>query len=296
MKVWIRLLRVNQYVKNLVVFFPLFFAGKILDTSLLEPAILAFLSFCLSASAVYIFNDTRDVLYDREHPKKKFRPIASGEIHASKALKVAFLLCVFGILLGYQVSLDLVSLLLVYLVINLAYSIVLKHIPIIDVFIVAFGFWLRLLAGSLASGVPLSSWIQLMTFLLAFFMALAKRRDDVILSSEDKSNTRKVVDGYSLEFLGLAMVLMGSVTIVCYIMYCFSPDVISRAGSENIVVTVIFVILGILRYMQITFVEYRSGSPVQVLYQDRFLKVVITLWLLCFVYFIYIDSLSVTNG
>ena len=152
----------------------------------------------------------------------------------------------------------------------------------------AFGFWLRLLAGSIASGVPLSSWIQLMTFLLAFFMALAKRRDDVILSTEDKANTRRVVDGYSLEFLGLAMVLMGSVTIVCYIMYCFSPDVISRSGSENIVVTVIFVILGILRYMQITFVDCRSGSPVQVLYQDRFLQIVITFWLLCYVYFIYI--------
>lgn len=288
MRDWFKLFRTQQYVKNLIVFFPLFFAGKILELALFKQVLLSFLAFCLCASTVYIFNDSRDMEQDREHPKKKFRPLASGTINVSKALWVGASLFVIGILIAYQVSFELVKLLSVYLLINIFYSLHLKHVPIVDVFVVAMGFWLRLLVGSLASGIPLSSWIQLMTFLLAFFIALAKRRDDVLLCAREGLNTRKVIDGYNLEFLGLSMVLMGSVTIVCYIMYCFSPDVQHRANSENTVISVIFVILGILRYMQLTFVECRSGSPVQILYKDRFLQIVIMLWLLCFVYFIYL--------
>ena len=287
MKAWLTLFRVQQYIKNFFIFFPLFFAGKIFQINLIQPTLLAFVSFCLIASAVYIFNDSRDIKQDREHPVKKLRPLASGQIALSKAFIVGFFLALLGVLIASQISWDLTQLLLIYLLINIAYSFYLKHIPIVDVCIVAFGFWLRLLVGSEASGVPLSLWIQLMTFLLALFIALAKRRDDVLLTQNEGVTTRKVVDGYNLEFLGLSMMLMGSVTIVCYIMYCFSPEVQLRVGSQDLVITVIFVITGILRYMQLTFVESKSGAPVKIFFTDRFLQLVILAWFSCFVYFIY---------
>ncbi len=287
MKTWLALIRVQQYVKNLFVFFPLFFAGQIVEVNLLQPTLIAFLAFCLIASAVYIFNDSRDLSRDREHPTKKLRPLASGEIEVTRALNVACVFVGLGVLLAIQISWDVTQLLLVYLIINLAYSLYLKHIPIVDVCVVAMGFWLRLLVGSVSSGVTLSLWIQLMTFLLALFIALAKRRDDVLLLENEGISTRKVVDGYNLEFLGLSMMLMGSVTIVCYVMYCLSPEVQSRAGSQNLVITVIFVVIGILRYMQLTFVESKSGAPVKILLTDRFLQSVILCWISCFIYFIY---------
>ena len=287
MKTWLALFRVQQYVKNLFVFFPLFFAGEILEVDLIQPTLLAFISFCLIASAVYIFNDSRDISQDREHPVKKLRPLASGEIAINKALQVACALVIAGMLLATQISWDVAQLLMAYLIINLAYSLYLKHIPIVDVSVVALGFWLRLLVGSVVSGVSLSLWIQLMTFLLALFIALAKRRDDVLLTEKDGLCTRKVVDGYNLEFVGLSMMLMGSVTIVCYIMYCLSPEVQTRVGSQNLVITVVFVVIGILRYMQLTFVESKSGAPVKILFTDRFLQSVILCWISCFIYFIY---------
>ena len=287
MKTWLALFRVQQYVKNLFVFFPLFFAGQILEVDLIQPTILAFISFCFIASAVYIFNDSRDISQDREHPFKKLRPLASGEIPIKKALQVACVLVIVGMFLATQISWNVVQLLIAYLIINLAYSLYLKHIPIVDVSVVALGFWLRLLVGSVVSGVSLSLWIQLMTFLLALFIALAKRRDDVLLTENDGLCTRKVVDGYNLEFVGLSMMLMGSVTIVCYIMYCLSPEVQIRVGSQNLVITVVFVVIGILRYMQLTFVEFKSGAPVKILFTDRFLQSVILCWISCFIYFIY---------
>lgn len=287
MRAWLTLFRVQHYIKNLFVFFPLFFSGQILQIHLIQPTLLAFACFCLIASAVYIFNDSRDIKQDREHPIKKLRPLASGEIAMSKALLMAFFLALSSLLIASSISWDLIELLLIYFSINIAYSLYLKHIPIVDVCVVAFGFWLRLLVGSTVSGVPLSLWIQLMTFLLALFIALAKRRDDVLLRENEGVATRKVVDGYNLEFLGLSMMLMGSVTIVCYIMYCFSSEVQVRVSSQNLVITVVFVITGILRYMQLTFVELKSGSPVRILFTDRFLQLVILAWFSCFVYFIY---------
>ena len=174
-----------------------------------------------------------------------------------------------------------------YVVLNLAYTLRLKHVAVLDVAIIALGFVLRLFVGSFVTGVPLSMWIVVMTFLLALFLALAKRRDDVLIYLETGQKMRKVIDGYNLKFLDSAMVMMASVVIVAYTLYTISADVTSRLHSEYLYLTVLFVILGIMRYMQIAFVEEDSGSPTRVMLKDRFLLVVVVGWLATFFWIIY---------
>jgi 4-hydroxybenzoate polyprenyltransferase len=177
---------------------------------------------------------------------------------------------------------ELFTVLLIYFLLNIAYTLKLKHIAILDIFIIASGFVLRLFAGSSVTEIPLSMWIILMTFLLALFLALAKRRDDVLLSLEGQE-TRKNIDGYNLEFVNASMVLMAGVVIVSYLMYTISPEVEGRLGTEHLYLTSFFVILGIFRYMQITFVEEDSGSPTKVVIRDKFLKLTILFWLISFI-------------
>jgi len=175
----------------------------------------------------------------------------------------------------------------VYLVINIAYTIKLKHVAIIDVFIIAIGFVLRLFIGSAVTNIELSMWIILMTFLLALFLALAKRRDDVLifLSSGDKA--RKVIDGYNIDIVNLSMTIIASVNIVSYIMYTVSPEVIKKAHTDKLYLSVVFVLLGIMRYLQITFVEKKSGSPSDILLRDRFIQLTISGWILTLWILIY---------
>jgi 4-hydroxybenzoate polyprenyltransferase len=158
----------------------------------------------------------------------------------------------------------------------------LKHISIIDIFIISTGFVLRLYAGSVSSDIYLSHWIIIMTFLLALFLAIAKRRDDVLLSNQGKE-TRKNIDGYNLEFVNASMVLMSAVIIVSYILYSVSNEVIQKLDTQYLYLTTFFVILGILRYMQITFVEEKSASPTKIVIKDLFLKLTIVAWLISFI-------------
>ncbi len=281
MIVVLRLLRVNQYVKNLFIFLPIFFALKFQETNLLIGLLKAFFSFCLVASAVYIMNDLKDFEVDQKHPKKKFRPIASGKI--SKKTAVVFLISTLfsGFFLAFISNLNLFFILLFYFIMNIFYSFSFKHIPLLDIFIVSFGFLLRLFAGTDYAGivgVKPSEWIILMTFLLALFLALAKRRDDVLLSLEGK-NTRKSIEGYNLELINSMLSIMVAVILVAYIMYTMSPVVTTHFGSNKIYLTTIFVLLGMFRYLQITFVLKKSGSPTDMLLKDRFLQLTIVSWL-----------------
>lgn len=193
-----------------------------------------------------------------------------------------FLLSSTSLFLSFIFNIELFGVLLIYFFLNILYSIKLKHISILDIFIIATGFVLRLFAGSVVTDVELSMWIILLTFLLAIFLALAKRRDDVLLSLGGQE-TRKNIDGYNLEFVNASMVLMAGVVILSYIMYTISPEVTQRLNSNYLYLTSFFVILGVLRYMQITFVEQDSASPTKILIKDRFLKVTIILWLISFI-------------
>lgn len=283
----LHLMRPHQYVKNLFIFLPLFFALKITDTALLLNAFIAFIAFSISASAIYTLNDYQDIEEDRQHPKKKYRPLASGAISKPQAITIMLALFILGFILITSISMQATYILGAYVLMNIAYSFYLKHIAVLDVTIIAVGFVLRLFVGSAVTGIHLSMWIVIMTFLLALFMALAKRRDDVLIYLETGKQMRKVIDGYNIQFLDGAMMIMASVVIVAYTLYTTSTEIIERVQSEYLYLTALFVILGILRYLQVAFVENNSGSPTRIVLKDRFIQLTLLAWTFSFAWIIY---------
>ena len=274
------LLRPEQYIKNLFVFAPLFFSFKF-NIINISNSLLAFFLFSLVASSAYIFNDLIDIDDDRNHPIKKFRPLADGRVSIATAKILIFLMAGVPLVISLIVNKNLFFVLIGYFILNILYSLKLKHITILDIFAIAIGFVLRLFAGSFSINEDLSMWIIIMTFLLALFLALAKRRDDVLLAISG-TKTRKNIDGYNLEFINSAMALMSGIIVVAYILFTTSAETINKFQTEYLYVTSFFVILGVLRYMQITFVEKDSGNPTYILYKDRFLQTIIISWLISF--------------
>ncbi|MDO7253539.1 decaprenyl-phosphate phosphoribosyltransferase [Helicobacter cappadocius] len=278
----LHLMRFHQYIKNFFIFIPAFFSFKFFDENSICNSLIAFVAFCLCASAIYIINDIIDAPSDRIHPSKSKRPIASGKIKPKVALFFAMIFLVLSIFILIYLLPEVIFPVVVYVVINLLYTLKLKHVPIVDIFIIASGFVIRLFVGALAVNVPLSEWIIVMTFLLALFLALAKRRDDVILYESSGEKMRKVVDGYNLQFLDIAMAISGSIVMIAYILWSISAEVKLRLHSDYLYLTSIFVLAGIFRYMQIAFVEKKSGNPSKIVLQDRFLQGVILCWLVSF--------------
>lgn len=274
-------------MKNLFIFLPIFFSAQIGHHELLLNAFIAFIAFSLAASSIYILNDYYDIEEDKNHPKKKHRPLASGIISKKKAVVTMIALFLVGSSLMAMLSIQAFYILVIYVLVNTAYSIYFKHIAIIDVTIIAIGFALRLFVGAAVTGVVLSMWIVMMTFLLALFLALAKRRDDVLLYLETGKKMRKVIDGYNLQFLDASMVIMASVVIVVYTIYTTSSEVVARIGSQYLYLTAIFVILGIMRYLQITFVHVDSGSPTKIFLTDRFTQLTLLGWIFSFSWILY---------
>lgn len=291
MKGLIRLIRPLQWLKNGFVFLPLFFGGRLIDMTCWHNAILVFFAFSMTASSIYCLNDLIDIESDRKHPKKRFRPIAAGIVSEASAKWIMAGLLVtaalFDILLPENVRINVAFILILYVLLNIAYCLKLKQYAIIDVFIVSMGFVMRLVAGGEACRIWLSPWIVLMTFLLALFISFAKRRDDVVLHESNGLVTRKNILRYNLPFMNQTLGILGSITMVCYITYTVSPDVEIRMGSEYVYVTSIFVLAGILRYMQVSIVDLRSGSPTKVLAKDRFIQVCIFCWLMTFLIILY---------
>jgi len=193
-----------------------------------------------------------------------------------------------GLAMAWGLGLPVVALAGLYLVLNLAYSLGLKHVSVLDIFIVSAGYVIRVLIGGAVGNVSVSMWIVIMTFLLALFIALGKRRDDVLIFNESGMKTRKAVDGYTLSFIDSAMMVMAAVNIVSYIMYTVSPGVIAKFHTEKLYVTTLFVLLGILRYLQLTHAEKKSGAPTEVLYKDRFIQLTLIGWILAFMFIIYL--------
>jgi 4-hydroxybenzoate polyprenyltransferase len=222
-----------------------------------------------------------DIQEDKNHPKKKLRPLASGKISKNTARFLIATFSLFSLFMAYMLNQKLFIVLLIYFILNIAYSLKLKHITIVDIFVIATGFVLRLFAGASVIDNKLSMWIIIMTFLLALFLAVAKRRDDIILASQGKA-TRKNIDGYNLEFVNAVMVFMSGVIVVAYILYTVSGDVINHFHTHYLYLTAFFVILGIMRYMQITFVEQNCGNPTKIALKDKFLQITIVLWLISF--------------
>ena len=291
MKNIVILLRPQQWLKNGFIFIPLFFDHKLTDWYCLCSDILAFFAYSFAASAIYCLNDLIDVEADRKHPKKCKRPIAAGVISKVQALLlVALCLCVaFAIasMLDSYAQWKVMGILGVYIIMNIAYCLKLKQMAIVDVFIISVGFVLRIFVGGFATGVVLSQWIVLMTFLLALFLAFAKRRDDVVIYEDTGVLARKNVNRYNLPFMNQVIGVVSSITMVCYIMYTVDPEVIARMGSRYVYLTSVFVLAGIIRYLQLTIVDVKSGSPTKVLMKDRFVQCCIIGWIITFVLIIY---------
>ena len=292
MKNFISLMRPWQWAKNLFLFAPLFFSGRFLETNLFIAACVAFFAYCLAASAIYCFNDIHDCESDRLHPRKRSRPVASGKISvcSAYALALGLMLCSAWVLLYFSGTQRwmLCGCIFFYLLLNVGYCIYLKRKTLIDVFIIAFGFVLRLLTGSVATGISLSHWLLLMTFLLALFLALAKRRDDVVIYEDTGVRMRHNIERYNLSFMNQSIAVVAAVNVVCYILYCVSPEVTERVGNNYLYFTSLFVLLGMLRYMQLTTVDVCSGSPTYVLMHDRFIQCCILGWGILFAVILYL--------
>ena len=291
MKNIVILLRPQQWLKNGFIFIPLFFDHKLTDWYCLCSAILAFFAYSFAASAIYCLNDLIDVEADRKHPKKCKRPIAAGVISKVQALLLVAICLGVAFAIAYMLESNaqwkVMGILGVYIIMNIAYCLKLKQMAIVDVFIIAVGFVLRIFVGGFATGVVLSQWIVLMTFLLALFLAFAKRRDDVVIYEDTGVLARKNVNRYNLPFMNQVIGVVSSITMVCYIMYTVDPEVIARMGSRYVYLTSVFVLAGIIRYLQLTIVDVKSGSPTKVLMKDRFVQCSIIGWIISFVLIIY---------
>ncbi|WP_313500739.1 decaprenyl-phosphate phosphoribosyltransferase [Kaistella carnis] len=289
---YLKLLRVEQWVKNLFVFAPLFFSGNITNVDLLTRSILAFIIFSLTASSIYIINDYSDIESDRKHPQKKDRPLASGVISKVTA-KI-----ILGILLAIVVTIvfsakdyfgdhlwKFSAIISFYFVMNLAYTFKLKHVAIVDVCIIAIGFVLRVLAGGYATGILISQWAILLTFVLALVLAIGKRRGELI-NAQISGRTRKSLDGYNVQFADIALSISCALAIVCYLMFTLSPEV-QQKFHPRVFYTVFFVVFAFLRYLQQTLVYNKTESPTKIIYKDRYIQVTMVLWLVAFLLQIY---------
>lgn len=289
----LKLIRPHQWLKNAFVLMPMFFGGSLLDPEDIRASVLTFLAYSFVASSVYCFNDINDVEADRRHPVKCKRPLASGAVSMGTAWMLMALMFVLAALMTALLGdrghiLKVGGVLLFYYILNICYCAKLKQYAIVDVCIVAFGFVLRVLAGGFATDIKLSKWLVLMTFLLTLFLSFAKRRDDVLRMNETGEPPRKNTIRYNLTFINQAITITASVTLVCYIMYTVSPEVVARLGSDLLYLTSVFVLLGLLRYMQITVVDKKSGDPTKIMLRDRFTQLVVVLWALTFLILIYI--------
>ena len=283
----IRLIRVRQWVKNLFLFIPSFFAGHLFKSEELLMVGIGALAFSLVASGVYVINDYRDRFVDRMHPTKKLRPIASGEVGTTTAWVLIAVLVATGFFIAASLEMTFFYLLLSYFVLNLGYSFGLKNIPIVDLFIVSLGFLLRIYSGGVIADLPITHWLSIMILLLALFLIIAKRRDDILINAKNGCVIRKSTQAYNLDFINSCITLLSAVVIVAYIMYTVSPEVTERFNSDYLFITTIFVIAGVMRYLQIIFVENRSGSPTRIFVKDKFILATIAGWILSFYLIIY---------
>lgn len=291
MKNLIRLIRPHQWVKNLVVLLPVFFGGALLHIESVYAGLVTALCFSFAASSIYCLNDIVDVEDDRQHPVKCHRPMASGAISIPQGYTLMFLMFVLSMLSTFllcQSQLETASVILFYWLLNIAYCLKLKQYAIIDVCVVSFGFVLRILAGGYATSIHLSKWIVLMTFLLMLFLSFAKRRDDVVRMNETGHAPRQNTIRYNLTFINQAITITSSVTLVCYIMYTVSPETIQNFHTDYLYLTSVFVLVGLLRYIQIAVVDKRSGDPTKVMLHDRFIQFVVLAFGLAFLFIIYV--------
>lgn len=285
---YLKLLRPKDWAKNLFLYIPLFFGGEIFNVQKLFDITLGFIAFSFVASSIYIINDYRDREDDRKHPVKCKRPLAAGTVSPAAAIVLCVLLLLAGFGLSWWIRDKFLFVIGIYFLVNLGYSLGLKSIAILDIILLAIGFVLRIKGGSVISFVPLSEWIVIMVFLLAVFMALGKRRDDVLLKLSSGTDMRKSIKGYNLELLNTLLALVCAVIVVAYLMYTMDPRTVSHMGTTRLYYTCIFVFAGIFRYLSLIYISTDSGSPTKILYKDRFIQITLLLWIASYIVLLYV--------
>jgi 4-hydroxybenzoate polyprenyltransferase len=276
----LRLMRPHQWVKNTFVFVGLLFGHAWHDPSLVTHVLLAFAAFCLMSSAIYTINDMVDVEQDRHHPKKCKRPLASGSIPVVAAAMLAALLAACGLALAFAASKIVLFVLVAYALMNVAYSLRLKHVVILDIFIIATGFMLRILAGTLGVGIPPSQWLLLCGLMVTLFLGFTKRRAEIIALNEDnKAAHRKVLEHYSPVLLDKMIGVTAAGLIMSYSLYTMNPDTIRIHGTANLIYTVPFVMYGVFRYIYLLHHQRGGGDTSHDLVRDIHLIGVVVGWL-----------------
>lgn len=269
--IW-RSLRPKQWTKNVVVLAALVFAAgdrsQQIDVNQLWLALGAAAVFCLVSSAVYLFNDIRDVDLDRAHPTKRLRPIAAGEVSPGAARATGFIMLAVGLGGAWLMGPSLFAVIAAYLVLQVCYTYGLKKVALVDLFIIATGFVLRALAGAVAIEVLISPWLLLCTLLLALFLALCKRRHELVVIDDSAGDTRPSLRDYDQRLLDQLISIMAAATVVCYALYTLSPETVEKFGTSRLGFTIPFVIFGLFRYLDLVYRHEKGGRPEQILLTD----------------------------
>jgi len=281
-------LRPQQWVKNGFIFAALIFSQSLTRWDRCWQVLLAALVFCLLSSATYVLNDILDAPEDRHHPTKKLRPIASGRVHASTAAIVGAVLSVAGLLAAWRLNTSFFEIVVAYLALNVLYSTFLKRIALLDVFIVAAGFLFRVIAGGLVIRVAISPWLIVCTTLLALFIALSKRRHELVLLGRRASDHRAILADYSPYYLDQLISIVTASTVISYALYTLSPDVKTKFPGKRLEMTIPFVLFGIFRYLHLIHHRDQGGNPTRSLFTDPVLLSVVLIWAASVIFIIYL--------
>ena len=274
----IKSLRPQQWIKNFFIFAPLLFSRNILDKALFFQTVLAFVAFALISGSHYIFNDLRDLEEDRLHPLKSRRPLASGRLRKGPAVAALGVFGAVGFSLAAAINLPFLLIAAGYFLLQTVYSMWLKHVVILDIFIVAAGFVIRVVAGGLAIRVEISSWLLVCTMLLALFLAMGKRRHELVLLDEEATSHRPILKEYNTYLLDQMISVVTASTLVAYCLYTISEETVAKFGTRNLLFTVPFVLYGIFRYLYLIHQKAEGGTPESLIIKDRPLLVDIFLW------------------
>jgi 4-hydroxybenzoate polyprenyltransferase len=282
------LIRPKQWIKNGFVLAPLVFSKELFDTEPVFTALKALAAFCLIASSVYIINDMADIESDRSHPEKKNRPLAAGTVTRFQAFVLLGVLLSLATLLVYGMNGLFQLVLATYFIMNLAYSARLKEIVLLDVFVIAAGFMLRVLGGAFAIHVQVSSWIVLCTLFVSLFLGFAKRRGELLLTQElQRSTERKVLASYGIGFIDQMLTIAAAGTVISYALYTVAPRTVEVFGTERMIYTTVFVIYGMFRYLYLIHMTNSTENPTNAVVSDFQIVAVTVLWILTCVGVIY---------
>jgi 4-hydroxybenzoate polyprenyltransferase len=266
---YLKLVRVPQWIKNMFVFVPLLFSQHLFDKEYFLTTLLAFIVFCLASSLIYVINDIIDIDADKAHPTKKNRPLPSGLISKQSAMFVAAGLAVLLLILLPQFNNEFIYFVVSFVILNILYSFWLKHIVILDVFSIATGFAIRVLAGAVVISVPISSWLILTTMFISLFLGVMKRHSELILVAEsENAPSRKVLSQYSLNFADQMATVAAAGVIICYALYTVSERTVTIFGTENLIYTTPFVVYGIFRFMYLEYISNKGDNTTKIVFTD----------------------------